>query len=505
MKGFGMDARRPEEVGAMRFEPAPDLARGIAAAAALADARAESPASSATPAGATPRADEELAAARDLLLASIAKRPGWAYHRFLLGQLTYELQTAPRDSQRSADVETWARPMRLAAAASPGLDAIWSAFATMSLESWPKLSPQDQSAATPVFRRALQDPHFVSAQFLRLSGAVGREQAMALLPESPELLRAAAEALTANGDLQVAAALLSRSEAAQRKSSADRLAKIEERFRMRDKNGLRAACVEWANENAVAELDEPGRRAEAARVLELWPGYRGGPWDGDPRADLLRFFLDGRESSVDAATLSHTVDALSDVPDSVRARVKLRAGDLVSAQELAGRPENQGSPEWSLYYVDLARFLLKQGRAREARGALDLISPSSRDECDSLLARRDVALSLQDQAEVSLVASRLEAQRYGSRGQASEADGGPLTLCVDPSLGASQAVNLRLIPQAPAIVQYGWGGAHLATLFLPSERNVSIPLAGLSGRRQLTVRSIAGGPVRAALAAGSNR
>lgn len=395
--------------------------------------------------------------------------------------------------------------MRLAATASPGLDAIWSAFATMSLESWPKLSSPDRSAAVPVFQRALQDPRFVSAQFSRLSEAVGREQAISLLPESPELLRAAAEALTSSGDLQAAAALLGRSDAARRKSSAAQLAKIEERFRMRDRNGLRTACIEWASENVVAGLDEPDRRAEAARVLELWPGDRGGPWDTDPRADLLRFFLDGRESSVDAATLSRTVDALSDVPDSVRARIKLRAGDLLGAEELAGRPENEGSPDWTLYYIDLARFFLKQGRAREARGALDMLSQSSRDDCDALIARRDVAVALQDQPEISLVASRLDAQRYGSRGPASEAAGGTLTLCVDPSSAASQAVNLRLIPQAPAIVQYGWGASHLATVFLPGERVLSIPLAGLSGRRELTVRSVAGGPVRALVSAASNR
>ena len=330
----------------MKFEAEPDLAAGIAVRAALSDTAASLPA--ALGAGAR---EEEIAAARDLALAAAAARPGWAYHRFLLGRLVHEAARAARDPSAPAAWETWATPLRLAADGAPGVDDIWSALGQVYLENWQKLSSAQRSEAIPVLRRALQDPTFVSARFLSLSAAVGRDEAMGLLPENPELLGAAADSFSRQGDLTAAAILLARRDTAERKRRASELASIEGRFRARDQNGLRLACVEWATEHPTSELDDPAGRAQAARVLELWPGDQGGRWEGDPRADLVRFFLDGRESSVSAETLWRTLDALSDVPDHVVARVKLRAGDVAGAEELAARPQNQGAPEWTLYYA----------------------------------------------------------------------------------------------------------------------------------------------------------
>jgi thioredoxin-like negative regulator of GroEL len=354
-------------------------------------------------------------------------------------------------------------------------------------------------------RRALQDSRFVSSQFLTLSEAVGPDEAMGLLPENADLLSAAAEALSAHGNLAAAAGVLGRREAAEKLERAKQLSKIEGRFRMRDRDGLRAACVEWATEHPVSDLDDPAGRAQAARVLELWPGDRGGPWETDSRADLVRFFLDGRESAVPAETLSRTLDALSDVPDHVTARVKLRAGDVAGAEELAGRPQNQGSPEWTLYYADLARFFLKQGRAREARGALDLFPLATRDDCDALLARREVARALRDPAELGVVGQRLESLRNSPRWQDPAPEGATLSLCVDPEQAGGQSFALMLVPQGPAIVDYGWGGGRAGTLFLQTERVISVPLAGLAGRRELTVRSVAGAAVRASISSTPSR
>ena len=392
--------------------------------------------------------------------------------------------------------ETWATPLKLAAAAAPGLDDVWSALGGVYLENWPRLSAAQRSEALPVFRRALQDSRFVSARFLTLSDALGRQEAMGLLPESPELLDAAADALSARGDLAAAASLLPRRDAADRRARAAEIRRIEGRFQARDPDGLREACIEWAANHPVSELDDPAGRAQAARLLELWPGDRGGPWDSDPRADLVRFFLDGRESAVPAATLSRTLDALSDVPDHVSARVKLLAGDVAGAQELADRPQNQGAAEWTLYYADLARYFLKEGRAREARGALDLLSLATRDGCDALLARRDVARALQDPTELAIVNQRLASFRNSPRSLDPAPEGARVSICVDPEQAANQRLDLRLVPKGPAVVRYGWGAGRGGALFLQNERLVSVPLAGLSGWRELTVQSMAGAAVR---------
>jgi hypothetical protein len=493
---FAIDLRRPDEIGAMKFEPEPDLAASIAVNAALRDVAGSSPSAA---------RGEELAAARELMLDALAERPGWAYHRFLLGQLGYENTGLAGDPAAPKAWQTSARTLLLAAAAAPGLDAIWSALGGIYLENWQRLSSTQRSEALPVLKRALQDSRFVSARFLTLSEAVGRDAAMDLLPENPELLGAAADALSSRGELAAVAALLGRREAAETRARADQLAHIEGRLRSRDKSGLRAACVDWAGEHPVSELDDPTGRAQAARVLEVWPGDQGGSWESDPRADLVRFFLDGRESAVSAGTLLRTLDALSDVPDYVTARVKLRAGDLAGAQELAGRPENRGVPEWTLYYADLARFFLKQGHAPEARGALDLLSLAVRDSCDALLARRDVARALRDPAELTAVGQRLAALGNSARGQDATPEGATLSICVDPEQAGSLSLDLRLVSQGPAVARYGWGRGRAGTLFLQNERVVSLPLAGLSGWRDLTVQAVAGAAVRASASLPASR
>lgn len=494
IKRFALDLRRPEETGAMKFESEPDLAAGIAVRAALSDTAPSLP--SARGVGAR---EEEIAAARDLALAAAATRPGWAYHRFLLGRLVYEAAGTARDASAPAIWDTWTTPLRLAAVGAPGVDEIWSALGQVYLENWQRLSVAQRSEAIPVLRRALQDPHFVSARFLALSAAVGRDEAMGLLPENPELLGAAADSFSRQGDLTAVAALLGRRDTAERKRRAADLASIDGRFRARDQNGLRTACVDWAAEHATSELDDPAGRAQAARVLELWPGDRGGRWEGDPRADLVRFFLDGRESAVSAETLWRTLDALSDVPDHVVARVKLRAGDLVGAEELAARPQNQGAPEWTLYYADLARTLLKQGHAREARGALDRFALAARDDCDALLARRAVARALGDPVELALVGQRLAALRSPRR-QDPSPGGVTLSICVDLEQAGNPNLDLKLASQGPAIVRYGWGSGRAGTMLLQDERVVSLPLAGLSGGRNLTVQAVAGAAVGASAA-----
>ncbi len=492
VKRFALDLRRPEETGAMRLESEPDLAAAIAVRAALNDSAGPLP--SALGAGAR---DEEIAAARNLALDALTTRPGWAYHRFLLGQLMYGAAEAARDPSAPAIWGTWATPLRLAAVGAPGVDDVWSALGQMYLENWRGLSSSQTSEAVPVLRRALQDPHFVSARFVAISAAVGRNEAMGLLPENPELLGAAADAFLLQGDLGAATVLLGRRDTAQRQRRAADLARIEGRFRARDEKGLRAACIDWATENPPSELDDPEGRAQAARILEVWPGDQGGPWDGDPRADLVRFFLDGRESAVSAQILLRTLRVLSDVPDQVAARALLLAGDVAGAQELASRPENQGAPDWTLYYAELARLLVKQGRARDARGALDLVSLPTRDGCEALLARRDVARALGDSTELAIVGQRLAALRTSARRQDPVPGGAPISICVDPEQSGRSGVNLKLLSQGPALVRYGWGSGREGALFFQNERMVAIPVAGLSGARDLTVQSIAGAPVRA--------
>ena len=113
VRHFSLDLRRPDEIGAMKYEPAADLAASIAVNASLSDL-----AGGAAPKGAIDTA-REAAAARELMVDAVAKRPGWAYHRFLLGRLAY-LQAAGQSKEPGpASRESWAVPLRLAAEGAP--------------------------------------------------------------------------------------------------------------------------------------------------------------------------------------------------------------------------------------------------------------------------------------------------------------------------------------------------------------------------------------------------
>jgi hypothetical protein len=185
--------------------------------------------------------------------------------------------------------------------------------------------------------------------------------------------------------------------------------------------------------------------------------------------------------------------------------VKLRAGDVQGAEELADRPENQGAPEWTLYYADLARLLLKQGHSREARGALDRLALAARDDCDALLARRNVARALGDQVELSTVGQRLAALRSSPRGQDSSLGSITLAICVDPEQAGNPNLDLKLVSKGPTIARYGWGVSREGTIFIQNEGVVSLPLAGLSGWRNVTVQSVAGPAVQASGSAVASR
>ncbi|MDQ6891336.1 MAG: hypothetical protein M3167_01475 [Acidobacteriota bacterium] len=500
VRRFALDMRRPVEIGAMRYEPSADLATGIAVNASLSDA---------TRVGGGERERgidraQEATIARDLMLDAAAKRPGWAYHRYLLGQLMYGLAKGEHDPASPA-WQTWNVPLRLAAEGAPGLDAPSIALAQTYLQSWSKLSSSQRAEAIPVLRRALQVPGFLSTQFLVISDALSSEQATTLLPDDSEVLGSAAAAYAAHGDLAAAKNLIDRADAAEREERRDGIAKIEARFRMRDRDGLATACAEWAGRHPVAGLDDPAGRSQAGRVLELWPGDRGGPWDGDPRAELVRFFLDGRETAVPGATLSRTIGALSEVPDFVAARVKLLAGDVSGAQEIAAHPQDPGFPEWTAYYSDLARILLRQGRPREARGVLDLVAVASREDCDGLLVRRDVARSLKDSGELAIVSQRIEALRSSSRATEVLAGTGSISLCLDPEQPSARSIALRMASQVPSLVQFGWGMGRVGTVLLSGERVINVPADGLSGRRELTVRTIGGSPIRASISPAAGR
>ncbi len=504
-RAFSIDLRWPLDVEMMRLQPSGDLASDVVVNAALrgvpGSVRLEdlSPRLRKAWVESASRRDEELRGARDLMLDAIATRPGWAYHRFLLGQVVYAAAKRGENADPVRRPDLWAKPLSWAAAAAPGIDAIWVALGGAYLEAWSELTPAMRAETPAVLRRAFLDQGFVSRSFLPAVAALGRSEAMRLLPETTHLLDAAAQAFSQEGDVQGAALLMARMERAERRERAADLREIEERYRLGEVDRLRTACLAWVSTHPANDFDDPVGRAQAARVLELWPSDRQGSWRSDARAELVRFFLNGREFDVKGETLARSLESLSGVPQAVLARVKLLTGNLGGADEPARGPQGVDASEWTAYFVDLAKLELKRGRAREARAALERVSPDAREECEVLLTRREVARALRDGAELENVNQRVESLRIGSHSAEAALPSlqATLSFCLDAEWAKGRVLTLEIEVAAPAVLVYGWDGGRSGTLSALEDSSIlRVPLRGLSGWRSFSVRASAGGPVR---------
>ena len=495
---FSLDVRRPASVATAAVQPAADLAAFVLVDAVLSDALQPVRWSDLTFAekqtwlAAISRLDDELEAARRLMVEAVAARPGWAYHRSMLGQVVYVSDRRAIRPDLYERPERWAVPLAAAESAAPGDDVIWTFHAGAYLENWDRLSAERRREVPALLRRAFRDPEFVKRGFLHAGAALGRDEAVALLPRTADSLRAAREEVARAGDAAGVAALFRLWEDAERSERAADLAKLEERWRLGDRVAVRNLARGWPGRHPVRDFDRPDERMQAARVLELWPTETAGPWRGDPGGDLVRFFLDGRTASVKPEALARAVSSLTNVPETVRARVALLAGDRYRVEEILGRSETAGSLEWTTFFVELARTELKAGRIDASEAALKRIAPSARGECEVLLARRDVARARRDGAEEQAAAAGLRAARRGTIAKEDWSASGTLSLCVDPEEDAGSALEVELSARGPALVGNGWDGGRLGTVFLDGRGRIEVPLTGLSGRRSFSIQPVFG-------------
>jgi len=494
---FSLDRRRPLEVAAMRLERSPDGAAAVAVDAALEDVREPAP-----PADIGPElralwlesakdAGEELAGARDLELAAMSRRPGRAQHRFLLGQVVFAQQSRAGSGD---DPARWIAPLVLAGSAAPGLDPIFTFLGDASLASWARLSPEQRRDVASQIQRAMMDSGFVARSLLRAGSALGRDEALGLVPDQAPTLRAASDALAHDGDLARVAALRPRLDKALRAERDLGIARISERLAAGDLEGARSACQEWIARSPAAEFDDPSGRAQAARVLELWPNDTGGAWRTDPRGELVRYFLNHREKDVRADALVRATDALSAVPETVRARVRLLAGEAAEAEDIRQKSGTPNSYEWTPYLLDVARAKLALGDAAGARAVLKGLSPTAADGCDVLLLRRDVAASLGDEAETAIVEDRLRWLRRDNVPAEAWSAGGAMTVCLDGK--GDRRLRVSIDAAGPAIVAYGWNGGREGSVLVPKGPSVlTLPLPALQGRQIFSVTGETGGRV----------
>lgn len=491
----GLDRSDPEEAREIALEPAGDRGAALAVAAVLFGPGGGRAASSGRPLSAAAIPAAEFARARDLMLDALAARPGWPLHRYLLGLLDREDAGPPASGGRRM------RVLELAARGAPGLNAAWTALADLVLARWQRLAPERRIGASEVFRRCLLSEDYVARRFQEIVGAVGRTEALRLLPEDRGPLEAAAGILARDGNVGDAGRLLSRAEEAERRSREEDLRALEVRRRFRDEAGLAKSCREWFVRHPYRQFDDPPGRASLVRLLEVWPARDPGGWESDPRAELVRFFLTGRQADVRPKILARAIAGLSNVPASVGARIALRSGDLVAAEGLATKAGTLPSPEWDPFFLDLADRELREGRPGEARAALARLSPGAGDGCEALLLQRGVARALGQGEALGVIDRRLGLLQQIPPEEDWSALGS-LSLCVDPEWGAGRSLEVAVGPGSPAIAAFGWDDARQAALSLPADRtSFRVSFSGLSGRRRFWVSFLVGGEGRSLHAA----
>lgn len=490
---FTLDVRRPLESWTIRIAPAGDLAAALAAESALSDADEPAPTGTLDPrvarawSQAGSQRGAELAAARDLLLDAIAQRPGSAGHRLLLGRLALAQR---REGEQPTRPETWNVPLHAAAAAAPGVDAVWGALSRAVLEDWPRLSSSARDDAKGVFRRGFLDPAVVTRDYAAARRHLGA-QAGALLPDDMASLSAALHALDGRVEIRELFSLLKRLEQATREDRVRRLERIERLHALGQADRLRSAIEGFAVNHAAELSDDRTGRTQSARVLELWPEGNPGVWPSHTRAALVLYFLRGRERDVRPAALGRAAEGVGGVPAHLRADILLLNGEIAEAEKIARSVASIGNTDWTAYFVRLSRAHVSAGRPREAQEALTRIAFESSESCEVLLVRREVARALADAAEASALDQALFvlAEPVPPESPSSEAS---LSLCLPPERAGRGSFAVRVRSPGETIVAYGWDGGRSGVLHISREGLVRVPLPSSPGSRVFSVGRLYG-------------
>ncbi len=266
---FDVPARHPEGAATLPLVTSADLGAEVVGDIALADAFGSVRLAEASPdlrarsLRAIEHVGDELVAAREITLAALATRPGWAEHWTALGELVYAEQ---RRSTGANDFRQWEQPLLTSIEYFPGNDAAETFASTAYLENWPDLPDAMRARAVAGFRRSLRDPGFASMAFPVLIEALGVDRAISLLPQEGVTLHAAFDALAKGGDLTRAAGLYQLWESAEWSDRVKDLRELEHRARMNDVERQRELAADWLGRHSPVDFDTPAGREQELRV-----------------------------------------------------------------------------------------------------------------------------------------------------------------------------------------------------------------------------------------------
>jgi hypothetical protein len=491
-KRFGFDVRRPLEYEALLREPYGSLAAVAASEMALADSVETIPLPRASAAlrrawlDSVPRRPEALAGALALVRTGIARRPGFGDLRLSAAKLD-AFGGAPADASRS-----WAL-RRAAVSALPGIDAAWTLYAAMAIDHWRELPQPERAAAATALSRAFANGPFVREALPAALATIG-PAALSWIPDDLASMRSALAVLAGRREVAAYVELFARMQEREAKRRGEEVAAIEHNLARGEVEDARQGCRHWVETYRPQGLDSPEGRREAARVLAAWPPGPEGSWNSGPKADLVRFFLNGRETQIAGPVLQRSLASFPDVPAEVRHRVALLAGSPEAGRRLM-ETAPEGDPDWTPALLLFARQQLAAGNASGARRALDAVLEPIREDCEGLIVQRELAQAINAALPAETYGLRLAALLPGELPADAWSSERTVGLCLDPT--TSVALEIEIASPQEAFVEYGWNGGRRGTVRVgPGSGTVALTISGESGRGVLFLRDLAGGPTR---------
>ncbi|HUJ12908.1 MAG TPA: hypothetical protein VL284_03875 [Thermoanaerobaculia bacterium] len=465
---FEVGKRRPEVVKTIGFAPAADWAADIAADAALRDAY-ESVDLAHAPNDvreawlrAMTRLPEELKASRDLLLASIRARPGWPFHQSLLGQVVLTEDTRDLRPELVSQSTRWSTPLMTAAGAAPAALSVWQALAAGYVATWPQLRDVHRATSATVFQHAFADPDFVRLTFPSFASVVGPETAVANLPESAQSLLVASDHFASTNELSFAWQLRRRWERAEWEERVADLDDIERHVRRGDLNDAQRLCGSWFDDHSVWDFDTPEAHAQAATLVSVCSARTAGTWRTDRVADAIRYLMTRNEDTTRyAEVLLPASETFRDIPPPMLAELRLMAGDVAGAEQIARSADDAGSLEWSSYLMLLASRYVASERFDEAGATLLRLSPAAQQMNEARLIRDDVERRRRNTSD------RLPSPPWSRCGAE-----------IRVSVPGRQNIGIHLQSESPAIVDLGMNDARSTTLFVNRSASVEFRLVG---------------------------
>ena len=481
IKDFRFDIRRPDVAKSVDLAPSSDIGADLLAHYALADAVVPAKLRDMTPEERQAWIEmpasigRELRAARELMLSSIARRPGWPYHQALLGQVVYADGARTLSSDLVRHSQRWSLPLQHAATRAPADGQIWQTLALSYLQTWPDLSDKYRDKAPETLRRAFEDPAFVRVVFGPAVDMFGLDESVAALPDRPVSLKHAFETLRDRGQLEAAWNVHQRWETTEWLAREKDLLEIESRVRRGDDVRARRLCERWASAHSVWDWDSREGQAQAARLLELWPAGADGTWNRDPRGEIVRYFLAGRHDGAPGAGLVRAVDSLEGVPGTTLAEALATAGEISRAEALDRELANESYLERVPYLVTLARKALTHEGPERATAILRSIPPVAEGECAVQAIRQEIEAAASGASRPAATEPRRLLIEAGS----------DEVVCSQ----SRQSFSVGVRSERPMIVDLLRNHARIATLFTSEGATSWIRAVPAPGVQLLSVRS----------------